>query len=380
MTRLFVGNFSFEQSLSGGDHLSRPVARLEAELAWIWLAVACEGDEILCPVELDEGDWGRFMEMGCPPIRALTLAQLSQSKAAQLVPWGWTPKVRAVAQSLRIPIQAPDQQVVRRVNARQFGFESSRQLDDLLPGEGLACNVEEAASLVSRICQFGQRWIIKPNLGQAGRGQIRGEGPLEDKNIATVQRMIARSGVVHVEPELNAVMEVGGQWEIPVAGEPRLVGLTRLHSRGNGSYAGTGFDLSFLPETHKERLISLQSSAVAGLQREGYFGPVGIDAMVFQSQNEMRVRAIQDLNARWTMGRIAWEWNQRWQNEFSRSQSERESDGRGRSGDFDQIRAFTHSGCWVTAESSPSAMAVRLSPVSMSDLPVLNQIWWEPPR
>jgi hypothetical protein len=46
---------------------------------------------------------------------------------------------------------------------------------------------------------------------------------------------------------------------------------------------------------------------VAGtLQRLGYFGPLGIDAMRYRDDTgEIRLRPLQDLNARCTMGRLA---------------------------------------------------------------------------
>jgi hypothetical protein len=42
------------------------------------------------------------------------------------------------------------------------------------------------------------------------------------------------------------------------------------------------------------------------LQRLGYFGPLGIDAMQYRADTgEIRLRPLQDLNARYTMGRLA---------------------------------------------------------------------------
>src|SRR5262249_53438740 len=44
------------------------------------------------------------------------------------------------------------------------------------------------------------------------------------------------------------------------------------------------------------------------LQEKGYFGPLGIDAMQYRDgSGQIRVRPLQDLNARHTMGRLALE-------------------------------------------------------------------------
>ena len=53
--------------------------------------------------------------------------------------------------------------------------------------------------------------------------------------------------------------------------------------------------------------------AVRDLTQRGYFGPVGIDAMrYFDADLKIsRTRPLQDINARWTMGRLAAGWFER---------------------------------------------------------------------
>ncbi|OYW15327.1 MAG: hypothetical protein B7Z55_15100, partial [Planctomycetales bacterium 12-60-4] len=51
------------------------------------------------------------------------------------------------------------------------------------------------------------------------------------------------------------------------------------------------------------------------LQAAGYFGPVGIDAMWYRDANgKLACRPLQDINARWTMGRLALGWRRRFHN------------------------------------------------------------------
>jgi hypothetical protein len=41
----------------------------------------------------------------------------------------------------------------------------------------------------------------------------------------------------------------------------------------------------------------------------GYFGPLGIDAMRYRAADgSIRLRSLQDINARWTMGRLSLGW------------------------------------------------------------------------
>ena len=49
--------------------------------------------------------------------------------------------------------------------------------------------------------------------------------------------------------------------------------------------------------------------AAHSVQQLGYFGPLGIDAMLYETPDgQRRWRPLQDINARWTMGRVALGW------------------------------------------------------------------------
>src|SRR5690606_5718121 len=89
-------------------------------------------------------------------------------------------------------------------------------------------------------------------------------------------------------------------------GDVSFLGVTPLFTRPNGSYLGNGFvDDPNLLTTWREA-IETGREVAAEVAAEGYFGPLGIDAMRHRTDDgEIRVRALQDLNARYTMGRLA---------------------------------------------------------------------------
>ena len=77
-----------------------------------------------------------------------------------------------------------------------------------------------------------------------------------------------------------------------------------------GQYAGSWFagyesrPLAQHPLWHDA--ISTALRAATHLQSQGYFGPVGIDAMLYRdTDGSLRIRPLQDINARWTMGRLS---------------------------------------------------------------------------
>jgi len=363
MSRLFIGNFSFEQGWNAGSNVTRQVLQLEAELACIWLAVAEPGDEILCPQEFGRHYWSRMQDLGCARIRPIRPDQLGDSRADRIVPWGWTPAIRKISRQRKIPIDAPDQETVWQANSRLFASNLCAKLKCQLTGEGIGSTLDEVLQLIEFHVQHQQAWIVKPNQGQAGRGQMRGMTLPAGKELVTLSRLLERQGVLHVEPFLSREMEFGGQWEIPLQGVPRFLGLTQLFTDERGVYRGTGIPPhSLLTEQLQQTLIETQMQAAIHLQSAGYFGPAGIDAMLFQSENGRQVRAIQDINARWTMGRIAWEWSRR----LARIMAPAEDSG----------MSSGNSGIWQQTATTPAAHSLALSPTELGGLSVKNRTWW----
>jgi len=74
-----------------------------------------------------------------------------------------------------------------------------------------------------------------------------------------------------------------------------------------GQYAGNWFaDGELRWETHQslwQQAVETALAAASHLQSIEYFGPLGIDAMIYRdADGDSKVRPLQDINARWTMG------------------------------------------------------------------------------
>jgi hypothetical protein len=77
-----------------------------------------------------------------------------------------------------------------------------------------------------------------------------------------------------------------------------------------GQYAGSWFSSRIESEQpHLTKAIAVATRAAGALQSQGYFGPLGIDAMIYRDEAGIaQVRPLQDINARWTMGRLSLGW------------------------------------------------------------------------
>ncbi len=346
--RLFWGNITFERQLeSSRSALPKGLQRLEAELACMWLAMAQPGDVIYCPHAISEEFVQRLPIAGDvlwwdgsppPPFDAAYI---------EFVPWGWSTVAVQQARAWGCFLVAPPVDVVRFSNSREFSARQELELCCQLPG---ATNLHSMADLTAAVAARSddQRWVIKANLGQAARERVIGSGCIPDEAVANwCQRRFTQGQSLYFEPWVGRVAEVGVQWEIPQQGEPRLIGLAELLTSERGEYLGSrvveGLDASW------REAIDAQYVVVSRLQQLGYFGPVGIDAMRYRdAEGETHVRPLQDINARLTMGRMAWEW----------------------------ANCFQSAGRWLHASRSPCPSAVPTSPDTLGDVPVMHRTWW----
>jgi hypothetical protein len=76
-----------------------------------------------------------------------------------------------------------------------------------------------------------------------------------------------------------------------------------------GQYVGSWFHDDRALADEWGEAIEIQRLVLERVQILGYTGPVGIDAMKYRdSRGQVRIRPLQDINARWTMGRLALGW------------------------------------------------------------------------
>ena len=77
----------------------------------------------------------------------------------------------------------------------------------------------------------------------------------------------------------------------------------RLHNSMSGMYCGHSLDV---PEKIQEELIQVGNVLAQDLRHDGYVGPVGVDAFTFSHAQGEQLRAVVEINARMTMGHLAW--------------------------------------------------------------------------
>jgi hypothetical protein len=250
-------------------------------------------------------------QIGLPRVRGVTDWSAALRGGCELVPWGWTERLaqRAVRQLV------PDASAVRISNSRSWSLDLEREMTVALPGSTRLERIDDFAAIVDRASsEFGrqaanQTWVVKANFGMAGRERLLGRGiELSDAQRNWLQRRINADGAVYFEPWLPLRAEVGVQWQVMRlgSGPPRFVGLAQLLTDAVGNYRGSRISLDTTIPPEWQQAVEFTERAAERLQQIGYFGPLGIDsAIVDDNHGRSILRPLQDINARYTMGRLA---------------------------------------------------------------------------
>jgi hypothetical protein len=310
MQRVFLGNFDFENelSLSSAGAASTGQTAQSEDLCWAWLATAEAGDCVLASGKIDTAELAPLEKLGLPIPRFVDQAFAAESsRDFELVPWGWTGSAQALAAASRWRSVAPPLEAVRQANRRSFRFELECKWNIGLSEATLARSLAELTAAVANLADRPLGWLLKAEFGMAGREAIRGRGTaLDDRSRNWAQKRLAEGGCIVIEPVADRIAEAGIQIEIPSQGDPSLVGITPLVVDHSGVYRGSRFGRlgNELDVWQPAAEIALRVSAV--VRNLGYFGPLGIDCMQYRDESgEIRMRPLQDLNARFTMGRLA---------------------------------------------------------------------------
>ncbi len=341
MPRILYGNFDFEHELAATSY-NRPkqLERLNAELSTHLLAIAEYGDFLFSGGAGSACFPASIAIAGFSDVRGADSGRLP-THDAEFVPWGCSRPAISLAASRGWTFSGPSPEVVTAVNSRAFSFERERRHNSAIPGaveidsgDTLEAAIRSAADVWNRpVAEFD--WLVKAEFGMSGRERISGNGTSpDDSQVRWICRRLASGERLFFEPRVESLGELSSQWMISQAefdglssAEPELIGATQLLVDRSGQYLGSIFvDASsiespvlgpgdegfWLSRQTFELAVQNARSVAEAAQQLGYHGPLGVDSMVYRSPNgEPALRPIQDVNARFTMGRIALEWFRR---------------------------------------------------------------------
>ena len=310
MPRLFLGNFDFEHRLADPTRqLPAKLERINAELASSWLAIADDGDYLWTPQSIEPSFFEQAVRDGLP--RVIPVVSFDDvPRGVVCIPWGWTDDVRRLCDKHGWIRSDPPDEAVRAGNSRRFSAALEREWLCGLDFAGEATSLQEIERLIA-FHDPESRWVVKAEFGMSGRERILGCGSPTEADRNWIEKRLASNGVVFFEPWVERLDEVGIQINVPREGDPELIAFVGMRVDERGQYAGS----HFAPRERKgstsmvsgwRNMTGIALRTAKRLQSVGYFGPLGIDAMQYRAADGLvRWRPLQDINARWTMGRLS---------------------------------------------------------------------------
>lgn len=336
MSRLLLGNFNFEHELAdphGSRTPSHSTQRMIDELTPCLIPLTRPGDAILTDLSFPSEFLERMVAAGLPEVACRRPSETGLSHLTGQ-PWGWSRAALNRLTQAGCRIVNPELAALASGNSRAFSMAVEQELSAALPGASILSSPGELPAIVAdaariwRLHPADLKWVIKAEFGMSGRERLVSRG----QQLTEPQRrwLASRAGVSHrvyFEPWVESLGEISTQWELPRSeqpqqedGTPELIGITQLLSDRFGQYLGNQpRSLAAQEETLDrlcpgalDRILSAGESIARRLTNRGITGPLGIDAMIYRGPDgRPAVRPVQDINVRFTMGRVACELHRR---------------------------------------------------------------------
>jgi len=237
----------------------------------------------------------------------------------EAIAWGWSESAVRTLRNAGLQVNAPDPSVVRTINSRQFQAQFDVALDsggvEQIESFGTLCrSIPKVVSAVQAGYEFaGLGWVIKADLSHAARNRLLGTSPiLTASHLAWLESRFALGEYVYVEPWVVRIDESGLQFQLHPSNNAssvvEFVGKAQMLTDKVGRYLGSFVQKNSDRDELWEQAIDHGYRVADAAAALGYFGPLGIDCMLFRNPHSRALtllRLSHDINGRLTMGRLA---------------------------------------------------------------------------
>jgi hypothetical protein len=312
MTKLHIANTQFEWEISEGMNV--PIVEgieqhpVFMQLQFLPLLYAAKEDGVAVTALPDAKYLERLKSQGIQLPRLHLLSTKEVLAYSTLEDWGASPAIATWSKAHQLPYLRPTKECVREVNSKQFSFMHG----DKLPGSTLLHSTQETIQWIH--LHPGPK-VLKTCFGMSGKGHlvIDGEHSVsEEKLTRFLEKEWQAQRPILAEPWVKRTLDFSTQWIITPEKKIEYLGPTLCENDSHGRHLGNrvgnpetlfGKALPFLEE-HKRKVLEI----LPLMAMLGYFGHVGIDAMVYtlpSTHNTLHLQPIVEINARKTMGWVA---------------------------------------------------------------------------
>lgn len=288
----YISNIFFELELEGkaGNNLKNVLSQnpLFRQLQFLPLLYLSKEDTLIV-TEIPDN----FVSEGA----RLCLIDDARGKGS-LRSWGASDLICRWAQEKGFTYDMPPMACCRNVNSKLWNFKRN------IPLEG-AKIVFSAEEMKKAIQNTQVKWVLKTDQGFSGRGHCIFDAYSVERAIAFGSKIWESGCGIILEPWVRRICDFSSQWNISKTGALELLGTTKCLNTEAGVYLGT--------ETGDEEMVFgkylpfvLQhleycKTYLQDIIKEGFFGNLGVDAMVYLKENVPTLYPVVEINARMTM-------------------------------------------------------------------------------
>lgn len=313
---LFFFNYSHDLALANGCPnyiLPRHVAMLERDLMPLAAFCAKKGDAVVVDKDLKTACCDFYGRM-CSGVNFVDFSDLHELKAV-LHPWGIDRRLqRELTKSgFSCNFGCDDIDSLYHLSSRLVASgvlaALRKQLQGLpLCGQSVACLTETEAC---RAVAAHSAVILKAPWSGSGRGLRFASSPIVPPLSGWCRNILLTQGALMVEPLYNKVTDLAAEFFVEPTGAVRYMGLSVFHTTERCTYLSN----IIAPQSELEQMafgktgIHVYSEVVNCLKsllettiRKRYTGPLGVDMMICQDKESLKLHPCVEINMRNTMG------------------------------------------------------------------------------
>lgn len=219
-------------------------------------------------------------------------------RAERLVVWGVTPGTAALAHSWGLGDLFPNPETVRRMNDKRFSHQLEESWGLALPHSRVLASLQELREAVES-CPHD--WVLKHPFGVSGRERMLGRKGQLSQSIEGWARRRLGSHQLLFEPWVCRERDLSFHFDLTKNGGVEFLGWTELITDRGGVFRGN----RVLPTPPNSDLLEGATRAAEAVAGHGYWGALGVDALVGTLGSTAVRRPLVELNARYSFGRLA---------------------------------------------------------------------------
>lgn len=297
------------------------LANFEEELATLMVFFANSGDHVLKEMGVDENFRKTLDLLGLSEVKLTSKKnslELLHNEAVELAPWGWSP---AEVNYLSAYNQIKEQKVYTKKTINSDLFERKHAIrfltqiteeypNSLFPDKHQQPQILRSVEEVESFLLQKQQIVLKSPLSSSGRGlQVIRKNQLNTSNIQWINTNLKQQKYLVGEPLFDKLADLSFQFEIKSETEVFFHGISQFRTNKNGQYLGHYLNPS--PDTLSEYvsaglLTELTKQLLNGLRdnlfSKHYRGFLGIDALIFLDEKQVKIHPCLEINPRCNMG------------------------------------------------------------------------------